>query len=138
VLAPDETSGRADPAHLQLILGNLLADATKYGKPPFTATVTNRRQHIEIRISDHGEGVPKSFVPHLFDRFARADTGVAASTTGTVLGLYLVRQLAQAGGLDISFEPNQPHGAVFLISVPCIPAHAPLSEPRRRVPASPR
>jgi PAS domain S-box-containing protein len=138
VLAPDETSGLADPAHLQLILGNLLANATKYGKPPFVVTVSNRRQHIEIRIADHGEGVPPAFVPHLFDRFARADSGVATTTAGTGLGLYLVRQLAQAGGLDISYQPNHPHGAVFLICVPCTPVHLSLGSPRRHSPVNPQ
>jgi PAS domain S-box-containing protein len=138
VLAPDETTGLADPAHLQLILGNLLGNATKYGEPPFAATVTNRRQHIEIRISDHGEGVPAAFVPYLFDRFARADTGVASTTAGTGLGLYLVRQLAQAGGLDITYQPNQPHGAVFVISVPCTPANVVLGDPRRHNPVGPQ
>jgi signal transduction histidine kinase len=101
-------------------------------------TVSNRRQHVEIRISDHGEGVPPSFVPHLFDRFARADCGVATTTAGTGLGLYLVRQLAQAGGLDISYQPNQPRGAVFLIIVPCTPTHSVLGNPRRHSPASPQ
>jgi PAS domain S-box-containing protein len=138
VLAPDETSGLADPAHLQLILGNLLTNATKYGRPPFAVTVTNRRQHIEIRISDHGDGVPETFVPHLFERFARADTGVATTTAGTGLGLYLVHQLAEAGGLDISYQPHQPHGAVFLIKVPYTPARALLSDPRRHNPVSSR
>jgi PAS domain S-box-containing protein len=119
VMAPDETSGLADPAHLQLILGNLLGNATKYGRPPITVTVSNRRDHVEIRVCDNGEGVPEKFVPHLFDRFTRADTGVATTAPGTGLGLYLVRQLARAGGLDVTYQPNQPCGAAFLVTVPC-------------------
>jgi PAS domain S-box-containing protein len=118
VVAPDETIGLADPAHMLLILGNLLGNATKYGQPPIAVTVVNRADHIEIRICDHGEGVPDEFVPRLFDRFTRADSGVATTAPGTGLGLYLVRQLAQAGGLDVSYEPNQPRGAAFLVTVP--------------------
>jgi PAS domain S-box-containing protein len=119
VVAPDQTSGLADPAHLQLILGNLLANATKYGRPPTTVTVSNRRDRITIEVADHGEGVPEAFVPHLFERFTRAETGVATTANGTGLGLYLVRQLAEAGGLTIGYQPTRPSGATFTISVPC-------------------
>ncbi|HEY0002000.1 MAG TPA: ATP-binding protein [Actinoplanes sp.] len=118
VIAPDETTGLADPAQLQLILGNLLTNATKYGSPPIEVTVLNAGEQVAIRVADHGEGVPPEFVPHLFDRFARADSGVATTTAGTGLGLYLVRQLAQAGGLDVGYEPHQPRGAVFTLTVP--------------------
>jgi PAS domain S-box-containing protein len=119
VVAPDQTSGLADPAHLQLIMGNLLANATKYGRPPTTVTVSNRRDRITIEVADHGEGVPEAFVPHLFERFTRAETGVATTANGTGLGLYLVRQLAEAGGLTIGYQPTRPTGATFTISVPC-------------------
>ncbi|MBU2664826.1 PAS domain S-box protein [Actinoplanes bogorensis] len=118
VIAPDETTGLADPGQLTLILGNLLTNASKYGKPPIEVRVVNAEEQVSIRVADRGEGVPPDFVPHLFDRFARAGSGVATTTAGTGLGLYLVRQLAQAGGLDVSYEPNHPHGAVFTVSVP--------------------
>ncbi|MFI6072487.1 ATP-binding protein [Actinoplanes sp. NPDC051343] len=120
VVAPDQTEGLADPAHLQLILGNLLANAAKYGRPPITVTVCNRRDQIMVDVSDHGEGVPEEFVPHLFERFTRADTGVATTAPGTGLGLYLVSQLARAGGLSISYAPTRPTGATFTIAVPCM------------------
>jgi signal transduction histidine kinase len=81
-------------------------------------TVVNAGERVAIRVADHGEGVPAEFVPHLFDRFARAESGVATTASGTGLGLYLVRQLAQAGGLDVSYEPNPPGGAIFTLSVP--------------------
>jgi signal transduction histidine kinase len=80
--------------------------------------VVNAGEHVAIRVADHGEGVPPDFVPRLFDRLARADSGVATTTAGTGLGLYLVRKLAQAGGLDVGYESNQPHGAAFTLSVP--------------------
>ncbi|GID28818.1 sensor histidine kinase [Paractinoplanes brasiliensis] len=118
VVAPDQTYGMADRKLLELILGNLLANATKYGEPPIVVTLANRHDHVEIRIADHGEGVPEAFVPRLFDRFARADSGVATTTSGTGLGLYLVRQLVDASGLGISYRPNEPHGAVFAVTVP--------------------
>jgi len=118
VLAPDQAIALADPTHLQLILGNLLGNARKYGAPPITVTLTGHPDHVDIHISDHGEGVPTAFVPHLFERFTRADTGVAITKPGTGLGLYLVRKLAEAGGITITYRPRQPHGSTFTLTLP--------------------
>ena len=118
VLAPDQAIALADPTHLQLILGNLLGNALKYGAEPITVTLTGHPQHVDIHISDHGEGVPADFVPHLFERFTRADTGVAVTKPGTGLGLYLVRRLAEAGGITITYRPHHPHGSTFTLTVP--------------------
>jgi signal transduction histidine kinase len=115
--APDKTIGLADPTHLELILANLLGNAPKYGAPPVTVTVDDDREHVHIRVSDQGEGVPASFVPHLFDRFTRAETGVATTKTGTGLGLYLVRQLADASGIQIGYQPNKPRGSTFTLTL---------------------
>jgi PAS domain S-box-containing protein len=116
VLAPDQAIALADPTHLQLILGNLLGNALKYGAEPITVTLTGHPRHVDIHISDHGEGVPTDFVPHLFERFTRADTGVAVTKPGT--GLYLVRRLAEAGGIAITYRPHHPHGSTFTLTVP--------------------
>jgi PAS domain S-box-containing protein len=118
VLAPDQSVAFADPAHLQLILGNLLGNALKYGAPPVTVTLLNRPEHIEIQITDHGEGVPGAFVPYLFERFTRAATGVAVTKPGTGLGLYLVRQLADSGGITVAYRHHRPHGSTFVLTVP--------------------
>ncbi|WP_436534855.1 ATP-binding protein [Actinoplanes sp. HUAS TT8] len=138
VLAPDRTIAIADPTHLQLILGNLIGNAVKYGAPPVTVHVIGRPQHAEIHVTDNGEGVPSAFVPHLFDRFARAETGVAITKPGTGLGLYLVRQLAEAGGINVGYRPHTPHGSTFVLTVPRPhPAAAGLTaDPRRRNPAT--
>ncbi|WP_030437558.1 sensor histidine kinase [Actinoplanes subtropicus] len=118
VLAPDRTIAFADPAHLRLILGNLLGNALKYGAPPVTVSVVNRPAHVEIHVADSGEGVPDEFVPHLFERFTRADSGVALTKAGTGIGLYLVRQLADAGGISITYRATSPHGATFVLTLP--------------------
>lgn len=118
VLAPDRADAYADPAHLQLILANLIGNALKYGAPPVTITLVNRAAHAEIQIADNGEGVPAAFVPHLFERFTRADTGVAVTKSGTGIGLYLVRQLAESGGITISYRPRDPNGSVFVLTLP--------------------
>ena len=131
VTAPDEVTAFADPVHLQLLLGNLLGNAVKYGAPPVRVTVTPDRDRVTIRISDSGEGVPAAFVPHLFERFTRAETGVATTKPGTGLGLYLVSRLAHASGATITYQPNQPRGAAFVLSLSSTPTAriATASEP---------
>ncbi|MEV6305526.1 ATP-binding protein [Actinoplanes sp. NPDC051861] len=118
VTVPEEAPGFADPVHLQLILGNLMSNAVKYGEPPFEIAVESLPGAVEVHVCDHGEGVPEGFVPHLFDRFARADSGVATAKPGTGLGLHFVRQLAEAGGVTVGYRPREPHGAVFVMKVP--------------------
>lgn len=135
VTAPDQTIGLADPAHLQLIIGNLLGNATKYGAPPVHVTVINAEETIRVEVADAGEGVPAAFVPSLFDRFTRAGSGVATVKTGTGLGLYLAAQLAHAGGLGVSYTPNEPHGARFVLTIPRDARHS-APRPARPVPRS--
>ncbi|SNS35209.1 sensor histidine kinase [Actinoplanes regularis] len=124
----DEATAYADPAFLQLILGNLIGNAVKYGSPPIDITVTPEDGNLNIEVSDHGEGVPPQFVDRLFDRFARADTGVATTKPGTGLGLYLAHRLATASGLRIGYRPNQPQGATFIVT---LPVTSPAVEPQR-------
>lgn len=133
VTAPDEAPGFADPVHLQLMLGNLLSNAIKYGRPPYEVAVLRTRDRIEIRVIDHGEGVPEEFVPQLFDRFARADTGIATAKPGSGLGLHFVRQLADASGVIVDYLPKEPHGAIFVLTLPGTPQPGGT---RRTVPAA--
>ncbi|WP_203929742.1 sensor histidine kinase [Virgisporangium ochraceum] len=115
----------ADARHLQQILVNLLSNAHKYGGEDAEVRVQAGRLDnalVEIVVSDSGEGVPPEFVPHLFERFSRAASGVAPTRTGTGLGLYIVRELVEANGGTIRYEPNRPTGSRFVVELPADPA----------------
>jgi signal transduction histidine kinase len=118
VRAPESVAVLADPDHLQRILDNYLGNALKYGSPPIEVEATNTNGWVEIRVRDHGEGVPPDFVPRLFGKFARADTEGTRSAQGTGLGLSIVRGLAQANGGETWYEPNRPHGSCFAVRLP--------------------
>jgi PAS domain S-box-containing protein len=120
----------ADPGHLQQILLNLIGNAAKYGSPPITVTVRTAAAGIDVTVSDHGEGVPADFVPHLFERFARATTGAATAKKGTGLGLYIVEQLAQVNHAHMSYQPNQPAGSRFTLRLTPAPPTEPTNDPR--------
>jgi PAS domain S-box-containing protein len=114
-----------DTRHLQQILVNLLSNAHKYGGENGEVLVQAGRIDnalVEVCVSDTGEGVPPEFAPHLFERFSRATSGVAPTRTGTGLGLYIVRELVEANGGTIRYEPNRPTGSRFVVELPADPA----------------
>ncbi|MDR7279041.1 sensor histidine kinase [Catenuloplanes atrovinosus] len=112
----------ADPRQLHQMLVNLIGNGLKYGEPPILVRALATGGGVEIEVSDSGEGVPEDFVPHLFDRFARASSGVAPTKKGTGLGLYIVAQLAVANSGNVTYRPHQPSGASFVLRLPGVDA----------------
>lgn len=117
VVAPSGLQVVADPAHLRLILVNFLTNAVKYGRPPVAMRIDPADSAVEIRIQDCGEGVPSSFLPQLFQRFARPNHRTEG-TPSIGLGLSIARELARIQGGDTWYEPNMPSGACFALRLP--------------------
>ncbi len=123
----------ADPVRLHQMLTNLLLNAIKYGAPPIRVTAQPADTHAEIRVIDHGPGVPEHFRPSMFDEFTRADT---MHPSGTGLGLYVVRSLAQAQGGRAWYTPTPGGGATFGITIPLVQTQMPpIDNPAGRRPA---
>ncbi|MBB6628362.1 response regulator [Nocardioides sp. KIGAM211] len=112
LVVEDGRQVRADPLRLEQMLSNLLANAHKYGRAPFTVRLRPQGSHLAIDVVDEGDGVPPEFRDQLFREYARA-TGTVA--TGTGLGLYVVRTLAEAQSGSVAFTPNEAGGSVFTI-----------------------
>jgi signal transduction histidine kinase len=109
---------RMDPTHLGRIIDNYLQNAFKYGAPPVRIEASRAGDLVELRVVDHGEGVPREFEPQLFGKFARADLPNMRSQKGTGLGLSIVRGLAEANGGQARYEPNVPNGSCFIVMLP--------------------
>ena len=107
-----------DPHHLERIIDNYVQNAFKYGDPPVRIEVTDLGDIVEIRVRDHGPGVPPEFGPKLFGKFARADVPNTRDKKGSGLGLSIVRGLAEANGGQARYEPNMPNGSCFLVGLP--------------------
>ena len=119
---------QADPVHLARMIDNLLQNAFKYGEPPLRIEATSLGDIVEIRVIDHGPGVPPEFEAKLFGKFARADTPSMRQKKGTGLGLSIVRGLAEANSGQAKYEPNVPHGSCFIILLPSDTASSPTDE----------
>lgn len=114
--ATEPVWANTDPTHLRQIIANLIGNALKYGAPPVTITARSTSNHVIIDVSDAGPGVPAEFVDRLFDRFTRAtDT---TTQQGSGFGLYIVQRLAEANGGHITYQPGQPTGARFTVTLP--------------------
>lgn len=119
VSCPPDLVVLVDPHHLERILGNYVQNAFKYGEPPVRIEATRVGDLAQIRVLDHGPGVPPEFVPKLFSKFARAKTLSTKANKGAGLGLSIVRGLAEVNGGQTSYEPNTPSGGCFVV---CLPA----------------
>ena len=107
----------ADRAEISMMLANYLDNALTYAGPPVEIQAADREGCAEIRVTDHGPGVPASFIPHLFERFARAPE-TEHKAEGTGLGLWIVRAFAHANGGDAWYEPSRAGGSSFCLRLP--------------------
>lgn len=125
VLAPKENlpSIPADPGRLGQILNNLLTNALRHTPQGGQVHISIQQSgpQIVIRVQDSGPGIPPEDLPHIFERFYRADKSRARTEGGTGLGLTIARQLARAHGGDLRAENAPEGGAIFTLSLPIHP-----------------
>jgi two-component system sensor histidine kinase BaeS len=110
----------ADPVRLRQALGNLVANALRYTPPGGSVSV--RVDHgpagVTLAVADTGTGIDAEHIPHLFDRFYRADVSRSRATGGSGLGLAIVRHLAEAHGGSVSVESAVGAGSTFTVALP--------------------
>ena len=111
---------RTDRLILKEIITNVVSNAIKYTPDDGQVQITLRLKldGIVIKVSDTGWGIPKYSQDQIFSKFFRAENITKRETSGTGLGLYLVKGLAEALGGNISFNSREGKGTDFYISVP--------------------
>lgn len=100
----------ADPQRIAQVIGNLVANALRYIPlgSHIKLTIEHHEEGVALSISDNGPGVPDADLPHLFDRFWRAEKSRTRASGGTGLGLAITKQLieAQNGHIDAQNNPD--------------------------------
>ncbi len=115
-----------DPARLQQVIWNLLANAIKFTPRGGRVQVRLERinSHIEIAVSDTGVGIKPEFLPHVFERFRQADQKTTRKHGGLGLGLAIARHLIELHGGTVQAESaGEGHGATFVIKLPLVPVY---------------
>jgi signal transduction histidine kinase len=117
--APEGLAARGDRDAVKQLLLILLDNALKHTPPEAHVSVDaapDGAGQVVIRVCDTGPGIPPEAVPHLFDRFFRADTSRASPGTG--LGLPIAKMLAEAQNGEITVESQLGQGSTFSVRLP--------------------
>lgn len=115
-----------DRARMEQVVGNLISNALRHSPPGESVQLVLRKRDtppaILWEMKDSGEGIPQEALPHIFDRFYRADPARARRDGGSGLGLAIARKLIQAHGGTLEAENRAEGGALFRVSIPLDPA----------------
>jgi PAS domain S-box-containing protein len=115
-----------DPVRLQQVVWNLLSNAIKFTPRGGRVQIRSERvnSHLEIVVSDTGQGIPAEFLPHVFDRFRQADQKTSRQHGGMGLGLAIVRHLVELhGGTVRATSDGVGQGATFTVQLPISPIY---------------
>ncbi len=113
-----------DPARLQQVLWNLLANAIKFTPKGGRVDVVLARinSHVEITVRDNGEGIATQFLPFVFDRFRQQDASPTRRHSGLGLGLSIVKNLVELHGGSVRVESaGIGRGSTFTVTLPLVP-----------------
>ena len=115
-----------DPVRLQQVVWNLLSNAIKFTPRGGRVQIRSERvnSHLEIVVSDTGQGIASDFLPHVFDRFRQADQKTSRQHGGMGLGLAIVRHLVEMhGGTVRANSEGEGKGATFTVTLPISPVY---------------
>jgi signal transduction histidine kinase len=125
---------RMDRMHARTVVANLLSNASKFSPPgtPVVVAVAEREGLAELSVADRGPGVDPGEGERVFERFYRG-RNAAGATTGSGLGLYIVRRLCEAVGGTVQLDQAYRGGSRFVVRLP----RAEMADPPPPAPAEP-
>ncbi|MFC7546933.1 sensor histidine kinase [Plantactinospora sp. GCM10030261] len=119
-VAADPVAVRADPDRLRQVVGNLVTNAIRASTAGGSVRLVASHTDTEaiVRVVDTGSGIAADALPHVFDRFWRADAARGRRTGGSGLGLAIARQIVTDHQGTIAVESEVGAGTTFTITLP--------------------
>jgi PAS domain S-box-containing protein len=120
-VAPGGEPVLADSRRLQQVLWNLVHNAIKFTPRGGRVEIHVDRSDGEllVQVQDTGQGISKSFLPHVFERFRQEDSTTTREASGLGLGLSIAKQIVELhGGTIVAFSEGEAKGSTFLVRVP--------------------
>ena len=112
-----------DSDRLQQVVWNLLTNAIKFTPRDGCVRIALKRQdlHVQIAVTDTGQGISPEFLPYMFDLFRQGDSSITRSHGGLGLGLAIVRHLVEMHGGNVNaHSEGEGKGATFIVTLPLI------------------
>ncbi len=120
--APASLRVEVDPTQVGRALRNVIGNAAQHSAEGASVQVTveAQRSEVVVRVTDSGPGIAPEDLPHVFERFYRADQarGAGEPLTGSGIGLTIARELLAANQGRISVERSDTSGTTFAIVLP--------------------
>ena len=139
IFDPAAATVRGDAGRLQQVVWNLLTNAIKFTPKGGRVHVYLQRvnSHVEIVVSDTGEGIEAEYMPRLFTRFSQADATSTRKHGGLGLGLAIVRHITELhGGRVRATSPGAGQGTTFTVELPLTAVHEDRPQHLTRHPAA--
>lgn len=120
IASDSDTKLLGDRTQLERVLFNLIDNAISYSPAEETVSITITRSDTQMRVEvcDAGPGIPPEHLPHLFERFYRADQSRSREQEGAGLGLAIVKTFVEAHGGTVSASSVIGQGATFVVLLP--------------------
>ena len=110
-----------EPGLLRQLIVNLTENAIKFTqRGGVTLSMHTENSHARLDVSDTGPGIPEAALPHVFERFYRADPAHSRAVEGTGLGLAVVNSIVRAHGGRIGVRSSVGEGTTFSVTLPAL------------------
>jgi len=118
--ADDIPKMRIDRRKIEQVLNNLIGNAVKYSHRGtcITITITRGENHVTVKVTDQGQGIPSEDLPKLFKAFGRANVKATAGEQSTGLGLAIAHKIVEGHGGKMSVESQVGKGSSFSFQLP--------------------
>ena len=109
-----------DEEKMEIAFDNVLDNALKYTEPggAIALKVFYEKESVHVEVSDTGVGISQGQLHRVFTKFFRADNALRLHTSGTGLGLYVVKNIVEKHGGEIDVKSEEGKGSVFVFTLP--------------------